>query len=400
MMRQLRLPFYLAWQYIRRGRKWTLLLTIVLMTVAFVNLIFVPSLFNGIIDGANKQIINTMTGDIYITPTDGNDYINQKDQVLSQLNTVDGVQAASAKTLVPARLKYKNIVGNWQILAINPNNDKGVLNISQKIISGSYLNVNDDDQIIIGRQIAGGDNVEENTFSFKGAKVGEKVTMVFDGKPKEFIIKGIFNSNFVESDKRAFITENALKEIIPYAVDKATTINVKISQTANENDVIEVIKQKNIGGQVYPWQESTGLMKSVSNSFLSINVLLSFTSVLIAAVTIVIIIYVTIINKRKDIGILRAIGIKPYIIVSSYVILSAIYAVVGVIVGTIVFLTILMPYFQIHPFILPICNAVLVLNWSDYIVRAEAIIWISVFAGFIPAVIVTRAKMLTAILGK
>jgi len=399
-MRQLGLPFYLALQYIRRGRKWTLLLTIVLMTVAFVNLIFVPSLFNGIIDGANKQIINTMTGDIYITPADGNDYINQKDQVLSQLNTVDAVQATSARTLVPARLKYKNIAGSWQVLAINPDDEKEVSNISQKIISGSYLDANDVDRIVIGRQIAGGNDVEENAFSFRDAKVGDKVTLVFDGTSKVFTIKGIFNSNFVESDKRAFITENSLKEIIPYATDKATTINIKIDQTANQNEVIEDIKQKNIDGQVYPWQESTGLMKSVSSSFLSINVLLSFTSVLIAAVTIVIIIYVTIINKRKDIGILRAIGIKPYIIVSSYVILSAVYAFMGVVVGTVLFLTIIMPYFQIHPFVLPICNAVLVLSWSDYVARAEAIIWISVFAGYIPAVIVTRTKMMAAILGR
>lgn len=399
-MRELRLPFYLAWQYIKRGRKWTLLLTIVLMTVAFVNLIFVPSLFNGIIDGANKQIINTMTGEIYITPADGNDYINQRDQVMGKLEKIDGVESVSAKVLVPGRLKYKNIGGSWQILAINPANDKKVTNISQKIISGSYLDVNDTDQILIGRQIAGGDDVEENAFSFKGATVGEKVTLAFDGTPKEFTIKGIYNSNFVESDNRAFITEVALKDIMPFASDKASTINIKISQTADQNKVIQAIEKENIDGKVYPWQESTGLMKSVSSSFLSINVLLSFTSVLIAAVTIVIIIYITIINKRKDIGILRAIGIKPYIIVSSYVILSAVYAFIGVVIGTILFLTVLIPYFQANPFILPICNAVLVLNWPDFVVRAEAIIWISVFAGFVPAVIVTRARMLTAILGK
>lgn len=399
-MRQLRLPFYLAWQYIRRGRKWTLLLTIVLMTVAFVNLIFVPSLFNGIIDGANKQIINTMTGDIYITPADGNDYLNQSGQILGQLDSIDGVEAVSAKLLVPGRLKYKNIGGSWQILAINPDNDKQVSIISQKIISGSYLDADDNGQILIGIQIAGGADVEENERSFKGAQVGQEVTLVFDGAPKVFTIKGIFDSNFVDSDNRAFITETAMKEIMPYATDKATTISIKIKQTANQTDVIKLIEADNINGKVYSWQEATGVMKSVSGSFVSINVILSFTSVLIAAVTIVIIIYITIINKRKDIGILRAIGIKPYIIVSSYVILSAVYAFTGVIVGTIAFLAILVPYFQIHPFVLPICNAVLVLNWPDFIVRAEIIIWISVIAGYVPAVIITRVRMLTAILGK
>lgn len=400
MMRQLKLPFYLAFQYIRRGRKWTLFLTIFLMTVAFINLVFIPSLFNGIIDGANKQIINTMTGDIYIAPLDGVDYLKPRDQILGQVKSVDGVKSVSAKTLVPARLKKDNISGSWQTFAINPSNERNVSNISQKIISGSYLDADDTDQIIIGRQIAGGSDVEENALSFKGARVGEKVNLVFDGKVKEFTIKGIFNTNFVESDKRSFITEKALNNIVPATINKTNTINIKISQDADEDKVIESIKRLGVSGNVYPWQEATGLMKTVSNSFASINVLLSFTSVMIAAVTILIIIYVTIINKRKEIGILRAIGIKPQIIIFSYVILSAVYALAGIIIGTAVFVFIFVPYFQVHPFVLPICNAVLVLDWQNYIVRAEIIFLVSVLAGFIPAVIVTRAKMLSAILGR
>jgi len=86
--------------------------------------------------------------------------------------------------------------------------------------------------------------------------------------------------------------------------------------------------------------------------------------------------------------------------VFSYVILSAVYALIGIALGTIVFSFILVPYFQAHPFVLPICNAVLVLNTGDYIVRAQAIIIVSLIGGFIPAVVVTRAKMLDAILGK
>ena len=399
-MRQLLLPFYLTWQYIRRGRKWTLLLTLFLMTVAFMNLIFIPSLFNGIVDGANKQIIDTMTGNIYITPDDGHDYINNKLQSIKELKSVDGVLAASAKTTVPARLKYNGITGNWQIFAINPNNDSKVFNISENIISGSYLDPDDKDQILIGRQIAGGADVEENAISFKDAKVGDKVSMIFSGTTKEFTIKGIFNTNFVESDSRAFVTESAIKELVPTSASKATTINIKTSEDANEATVISEIEKLGLDGLVFSWEESAGFMKSVSNSFLSINVLLSMTSVLIAAVTIIIIIYVTIINKRKEIGILRAIGIKPYIIIFSYVILSAVYATAGIIFGTILFFAVLVPYFQIHPFVLPICNAVLVLNWADYTIRAETIMWVSVVAGFIPAVIVTRTKMLDAILGR
>jgi putative ABC transport system permease protein len=267
------------------------------------------------------------------------------------------------------------------------------------MIEGSFLDTNDEGQIIIGRQIAGGENVEENAFSFKGAKVGEKTTLLFDGVSKEFTIKGIFYTKFIESDNRAFITEKELDQLIPTTKNNATTIVVRTGNES-EKDVIEKIKALNIDGKVYSWQEATGIMKSVAESFKSINVLISIVGILIAAVTIFIVIYVDIINKKKEIGILRAIGIKPYIIISSYVILSAVFAIAGVIFGTLIFQFAIVPYFQVHPFVLPICDAVLVLNKVDYIARAEAIMWVSVISGLIPAAITTRTKMLDAILGR
>ena len=399
MKTQLRLPFYLAWQYIRRGRKWTFFLTLFMMSVAFINLIFVSSLFAGIIDGTNKQIINTMTGDYYITPNDGQDYILDKGRSLDLVATIDGVTGESARTQVPARMGYKNIRGSWQILAINTDDEKLVSNVADKMTSGVFLEPQDLDQIIIGRQIAGGDNVEENAFSFKGAKVGEKVTLTFDGFTKEFTIKGIFATKFVEADNRAFITEAALTKLIPATADVATTIAIKTDKSADKNTIDE-IKALGIDGKVFSWEEAAGLMKSVAESFKSINALVSIVGILIAAVTIFIIIYVDIVNKRKQIGILRAIGIKSYIIIFSYVILAAVYAVAGVILGTVLFFAAIVPYFQAHPFVLPICDAVLVLSQLDYIARAEAIMWVSVISGLIPAALTTRTKILDAILGR
>jgi len=400
MKSQLRLPFYLTIKYLQRGRKWTLFLTLFLMSVAFVNLIFISSLFNGIIEGTNSQIINTMTGNIYMTPAEGSEFIENKEQVLVDLHSIDGISGVSAQTNVPAQLKYKKISGSWQIIAVNPQNEASVTNISKKIINGSYLDQDDDDQILIGRQIAGGEGVEQNAFSFKGAKIGEKVSIVMNGISKEFTIKGIFQTKFLPSDQRAFITEKSLSKMMPLMGDKTNTIVVKTDDSKNDENTINRIKEKGIKEQIFTWREVAGLMKSVSESFTSINILMTFVGMLIAAVTVFIVIYVDIINKRKQIGILRAIGIKPYIIISSYVILSAVYAVIGVLFGTAVFYLVLVPYFDLHPFVLPICDAVLVLSKVDYIARAEAIMWVSVFSGLIPSAIITRTKMLDAILGR
>lgn len=397
MKTELRIPFYLTWKHLTRGNKWTLLLIIFLMAVAFINLIFVASLFNGIIDNTNKQIINTYTGNIFIAPKEGLDYIDNANQVLSIIRKTENVVAASGQMTVPANLKYKNIKGNWQILAINPDDEKNVTNVSQKMIEGSYLAANDTDQIIIGRQIAGGEGVENNAFSFKGAHVGEKVTLSFDSKTREFTIKGIFYTKFINTDERAFITQKALEEMMPTLDNKATTIVVKLSKAGIEKETIDKLQANGVDATIYSWEEAAGLMASVTKSFLSINVIMSFVAVLIAAVTIFIVIYIDISNKKKQIGILRAIGVKPYIIVSSYLIQTAVYAVAGVLLGTGLFYAAIVPYFIAHPFSLPIGDASLLVNFPDFIARAESIIWVAILAGLIPAIIITRIKILDAL---
>lgn len=401
MKYQIRLPFYLAWQYIRRGKKWAIVLTLFLLAAAFINLLFVSALFNGITDGSNKQVINTISGNIYITPKDGRDFITNTGDAVKKINRVAGVEGVDAQTQVQGRLKYNGITTTWQIVATNPDSAKSVLNIANNMAEGSYLNANDTDQIIIGRQIAGGEGVANDAFSFKGAKVGDKVLLITDTGAKAYTIKGVFDTKFITSDLRAFITEKSYKNLSPLNnKDVSTTIVVKTNSKYTQDEMLAKIRALNLDGNVYGWQEAAGLMKSVSESFVSINVIVSFVGVMIAAITVFIVIYIDILNKRRQIGILRAIGIRSYIIVASYVVLSAVYALGGVLVGSMIFYFGLVPYYQAHPFELPITNAVLLIKFPDYIARTEAIFWVSVFSGLVPSLIVTKAKMLDAILGK
>jgi len=399
MKNEVKLPFYLAFQSIRRGRKWTLFLTIVLMAVAFINLIFVSALFNGIVEGSNQQVIDTLTGNVYMTPKQGTNYISNKNNIIKNTENVSGVQAATSSFQIPARIEYNSRTGRWPILAIKPSEYAKVINISEKMQYGQYLDENDDDKIIIGRQIAGGKDVELNSTSLKNVSVGDKVNVIFDGFEKEFTVKGIFYTKFVESDSRAFITETALKNITPTITDKATTINVKTLDN-KENSVLKDLQTQNPSLDVYLWSEAAGMMKSTSSSFTSINALLTLVGVIIASVTTFIVIYVDIINRRRQIGILRAIGIKSYIIVLSYAIIAAIYATFGILLGSLIFQFALVPYFIANPFELPLADAVLNLSWFEYISRVEIVSWVAVISGIIPAILVTRTKMLDAIIGK
>jgi putative ABC transport system permease protein len=399
MRYEARIPFFLIARHLVRGSKWQLVLIIFLMSIAFINLVFITSLFNGIIKSSNDQIIDTSTGDVYITPNEGHDFIEDSGSTIGSIEDTSGVKAASARMLVPANMKFENKKGNFMTFAIDPENEKEVTIISKKMVSGSYLDADDTDSIILGRQIAGGPDVE-NISSFKTAKVGDKVTLSFDSIKHEFMIKGIFDTNYIETDYRAFITQKALKKIAPHYNDKATSIAIKIDNKGEEKKIVSRLKDKNLGLSIYPWQDMAGMMKSVEKSFISIDVLLGLVGGMIAAVTIFIVIYIDISNKRQQIGILRAIGIKPYLIRTVYVLQSTFYSVCGVILGTGIFFAVLVPYFKAHPFVLPLGDAILIVNYPDFVLRAEIVIWVAIISGLIPAIFVTRMPMLDEILGK
>lgn len=399
MKAEFKIPFFLLWCHLKRGNKWTLALIIFMMSIAFINLIFVNSLFGGVIESSNQQIINTYTGHIMMRPLADKDYFEDTDQIIEKVKEVPEVEAVSAQIVIPGSIKYKNIKNTNLIVAIDPDQEKQITNVSQMMQEGEYLNADDVDQIIIGRQIAGGEDVEMNALSFLDAKAGDKVMLNIGSLEKEFTIKGIFYAKFLETDKQAFITKKALADILPGQENLATTILIKNNKTDIEDSVIDRLKEKNIPAKFYSWKEMAGMMKSVTKSFFSINFILAIVAILIAAVTIFIVVYIDVTTKRQQVGILRAIGIKSYLIVSSYILQTIFYSLAGIALGSGLFFGVIVTYFQYHPFVLPIGDAHLLVDYKDFIIRLESFILISIIAGIIPSVMVVRTKILDAIWG-
>lgn len=400
MKNQLKIPFFLISRHLMRGNKWTFFLTVFLMAAAFINLLFVTALFNGIISMSNNQVIDTSSGHISISPADNQNTIENTDKELVKIEGTPRVQAASAQMVVPASLEYKNIKGTWQIFAVDPEMEKEITNVSQKMIEGSYLEPDDTDQIILGRQIAGGDGVEMNAFSLKGAHAGDKVELVFNNQKREFTIKGIFYTKYLIADRFGFISQKAWEELMPESENKATNIIVRLDKTGDESKVADDLRVRGVGGKIYTWEDNANLMKSVTKSFGAINTVLNLVGILIAAITIFIIIYVDVTNKRQQIGILRAIGIGTNHIRAAYLLQTVIYSVLGILLGFAIFVLAIVPYFKAHPLLLPIGDASLLVNYDDVMMKVEFVVLVGILAGLIPATLVTRAKILETIRGK
>lgn len=394
-----RIPFFLIIRHIRHSNKWTLALIIFLMAIAFINLLFINSLFNGVIESNENQLINTRTGNITITPLKGEEFVDNPFQVVSDAVKIEGVEAAAPEVLVPGAIEYGGQRGNFDVTAVQPTLQEKATTIDEKMVAGRYLRDGDADGIVLGQTIAGKKD-DPTEFAAEGIRPGSKVQILEDGEAHEFTVRGVFETKFAPVDQRAYITETGAARVAPALAGRANLIIVRTEKRGNEEKIIEEMESAGIQGTFRTWEQSAGQVKTLTNSFVTINALMTIVGFFIAAVTIFIIIYVDVTHKRQEIGILRAIGIRSPLVVSTYVLQAAIYSFLGVALGTILFFAILVPYFQAFPFKIPIGDVTLSIVPWDYNFRAFTVIGVGMLSGLIPALIGTRKPILDDILNR
>ncbi len=393
------IPFFLVGRFIARSSRWTLGLTVFLMAIAFVNLVFVASLFEGIVRGSDDQVIDAYVGHVTIGPRPGERAIDHVAAQLAAILRTPGVVGASAQTVVPVMMRHGNREIAREVLAIDPAREQTVTNIASKMVEGTFLRPGDLDGIVLGIQVAGGRGVELDGTSFRGAHVGETVLLSLDGVPHPFVIRGIFRTKFLTTDLRAFITRRAFERMSPGAQDRATTILVRSARTGHEQALIESLRRSGVRGAFGTWVDNAGIMKTVTKSFTSIDALLSFVGLMIAAVTIFIVVYIDVMNRKQQIGVLRALGVHAWTIRATYALKAAVYATLGIALGLGIFFGAIVPFFAAHPLSLPICDAVLVVDPAYLALRAVAVFSVAVVSGLVPALLATRAGILDTIVG-
>jgi putative ABC transport system permease protein len=158
------------------------------------------------------------------------------------------------------------------------------------------------------------------------------------GLQKEYTVKGIFYTELIQSDIRAYITQKEANSIYPVINNNAMSIHVKLKPNAKPDLVMKEIEGLRPGEfRFQTWKDSLGLLKSLTKSFDQITAILRTTALIVAAITIFIVTYVDLANKRRQIGIERAIGITSASIVISYVIRALLYAIFGILLAALIY---------------------------------------------------------------
>ena len=198
-MGNLKVALFLAYKSIIKGNRWALALIIMVMSLSFANLILTPSILSGVTNTLDKQQVNTLFANIVIDPEEDEHYLDHVSQIQKKIAQIPGVIGISAHLNSSAFIEYqwqeksspsdRGKSGTWSVVGIDPEKEVNVTTIQEHIIQGSYLDVNDRSEIVLGIEVAGGDRAQTSSFLTLGeVEVGDKILDVPVDTSRRFLM--------------------------------------------------------------------------------------------------------------------------------------------------------------------------------------------------------------------
>jgi putative ABC transport system permease protein len=265
------------------------------------------------------------------------------------------------------------------------------------------LSEDDRDQIVLGVEIAGGSQTSTlSSLTLGGVKVGEKVRLTFANSfQHEYTVKGIFKAREGGANNLAFISQVDMTSVLGASIpaDSANQILLRTKTGVDEGLLIAKLKNMGIDGQIRSWEDYGRGVGGIVSSFGAITSIIGAIGLIVAGVVMFIVIYINVSHRKRQIGILRAIGVDRGVVLISYLLQALLYACLGIIFGGIILGYMIKPYFDAHPIDLPIGLVSLVVDQSTV---TTAILWLlvaSLLAGTIPVFNITRESIIKAIWG-
>jgi putative ABC transport system permease protein len=401
MFNDAKVGFLSAKSSIKRGNKKTLTFIVFVLALIFMNLVFLPSMIGGL-SGMFTDFMQYSYGDIVVEPSGDNPYINNADNVLQKSRAVPGVKAATKRLDVGASIKYKQKVVGSTIVGLLPSEEYDVSNYPNIIVEGEFLGDLSRDEIIIGAMLVEGYFGSEIYDNLGGVRVGSLVNVTYsNGVVRTYKVKGVMEGTFELVDLNALVHYKEIEDVFGLDGSKATSVVIKAEDPTDSANVKEKIIGAGVKEPVFTSDEkSDAILRQAMQSIDMINVVSKYVSLIVGAALILIIIYINVLNRKKEIGILKAVGISPRSIVMSYAFISIFYVSMGILAGLVLYFA-LMYYFTISPVTFYETITIIPEIQGGLIIQSIfTMLTMSVIAGILPAWRVSKESILKAIWGR
>ena len=325
----------LAWRNLWRHRRRTLI-----VVIAIGGTMGLMMWYDGLIGGFNEAIygnaIRVLGGNIQIHAPGYGAEVNQL-PLLPLANDAALVQAAAARPDVMAATRRINTGGmattregafGVTIVGVEPEKELPVSLWAQKVSAGRYLTSADTDMVLIGRGLA----------TAMGVTVGDRFTLTGRAphqqmRSRTVTVAGIYDIGMADIEKRSiYMTLGEAQSL--YGLDgQVTEVAIFLKQIGGEPAVMKTLRSSLGGAEITSWQTSfPELEQALATKGGAMNIF-SVIIMVIVAIGILNLLLMAIYERTREIGILGALGLKPFQISILFVLEGFLMGLVGLVVG-------------------------------------------------------------------
>ncbi len=412
-IKEFKIGLFLAYRQIKKANTWVNVLIIFIMTVTFLNLVFISGLLEGLVTGASKDSREHYSGDIIITPEEEKVNIINSTRLIEEINRIPEVSSYSVRYLQGGQIEAnyspfeepnteKNIA-SVVLTGINFERENKTTVLEKFIVEGEYINDSPQNKILIGSGLLAEYDSAIEGGNLEGVKIGDKVKISVLGDPKEYVVSGIVKAKLNQINNRIFIDTQQFVALTGRSPQVSDEIAITITDKEKIDSVKEVIEEKSLVSQakVETWQESQGqFFEDLSMTFTILGAVIGIIGLAVASVTLFIVIFINAISRERYIGIMKGIGVGAPIIRYSYILQSIFYALLGSVIGLFLLYLFLVPYFAENPIDFPFSDGILDITYNGVILRILILFISSVVAGLIPSHLIVKKNTIDSILGR
>jgi len=386
MLEKAKVASFLAARTIVRGNKGITIFTVFVLTLIFVQLVLFSSILAGVTVKFNELMVDFQTGNVVIEPEEEEKYIKDVGALQKKIESLPEVVGSSARLKKSGSIRYKEKEVGGTVYGVEPDEETFVTAIESAMVSGEFLSRPDRGEIVLGREVSGGYGALMESRSLNGVEVGDTVELTISGETREFRVKGIYSTLFFMADAGAYISRADMEEMLGIQDgDLAHEIAIRTSEGSDEFETRRALLALGIKENIRTWHEFAGILRLIENTLMMVRNIMNAIGLLIAFVIIFVVIYVNIVNKKRQIGVQKAIGIEQNVIIASFVLQAMLYAGAGVTLGYILMHFGIVPYTVTHPLEVPLGAVSLELDEFEAINRAVLLFLASIGASVIPA---------------
>ncbi len=359
---------------------------------ATANIIVINGLTDGMIKDLVDNTIESSSGHLNIYPADNERFIEGLGVKELKLAELKEVETYSPRVLASGVLSNKELSASAVILALDPDKERKTTKLLDKIIRGIAINSDDKNAILVSYRLAEDLKLD----------AGDETDLVFEnGKAKVYNVKGIIRTGASDFDSSTVIMSiNEANQQL--AIDNsASIILIKLSDK-DLADIYRPMIMQNLGvSNVKTWKKETEYLLSFAEAWQSFSSVISAVGLIAAAISVGIVIYVNVIHKTRQIGIMKAIGAKDTFIFTVFLMEAVLFGVIGVSIGnSLGYFAV--KYLEANPLYDAIMQAWIGARVEYYLFYKATIVSFTVIilAGVYPAIKASRVDIIKAIWGR